>query len=118
MPFRQFECDGFLIWVGKSAANNDELTLRHSHKNDLWLHAKDVTGSHVLVKWKAGKEFPKKVIERAAQLAAYYSKLKGSGWVPVSYTLKKFVRKPKGSEPGQVLVDKEEVVMVEPKVSE
>ena len=118
MPFRQFECDGFLIWVGKSAANNDELTLRHSHKNDLWLHAKDVTGSHVLVKWKAGKEFSKKVIERAAQLAAYYSKLKGSGWVPVSYTLKKFVRKPKGSEPGQVIVDKEEVVMVEPKVTE
>ncbi|MES2560452.1 MAG: NFACT RNA binding domain-containing protein [Bacteroidota bacterium] len=116
LPFRQFECDGFLIWVGKSAANNDELTLRHSHKNDLWLHAKDVSGSHVLVKWKAGKEFPPKVLERAAQLAAYYSKLKGSGLVPVSYTLKKFVRKPKGAEPGQVIVEKEEVLMVEPRV--
>ncbi|MES2778682.1 MAG: NFACT RNA binding domain-containing protein [Bacteroidota bacterium] len=118
LPFRQFEYEGFLIWVGKSAANNDELTIRHSHKNDLWLHAKDVTGSHVLVKWKAGKEFPKKVIERAAQLAAYYSKLKGSGLVPVSYTLKKFVRKPKGAEPGQVMIDKEEVLMVEPKLAE
>lgn len=118
LPFRQFEFEGFLIWVGKSAANNDELTIRHSHKNDLWLHAKDVTGSHVLVKWKAGREFSKKVIERAAQLAAYYSKLKGSGLVPVSYTLKKFVRKPKGAEPGQVIIDKEEVVMVEPKVTE
>lgn len=118
IPFRQFEFEGFLIWVGKSAANNDELTIRHSHKNDLWLHAKDVTGSHVLVKWKAGKEYPKNVIERAAQLAAYYSKLKGSGLVPVSYTLKKFVRKPKGAEPGQVIVDKEEVMMVEPKLAE
>lgn len=118
LPFRQFEYEGFLIWVGKSAANNDELTIRHSHKNDLWLHAKDVTGSHVLLKWKAGKEFTKKVIERAAQLAAYYSKLKGSGLVPVSYTQKKFVRKPKGSEPGQVIIDKEEVLMVEPKVAE
>lgn len=118
LPFRQFEYEGFLIWVGKSAANNDELTLRNSHKNDLWLHAKDVAGSHVLIKWKAGKQFPPKVIERAAQLAAYYSKLKGSTLVPVSYTPKKFVRKPKGAEPGQVIVEKEEVLMVEPKITE
>jgi len=115
-PFRQFEYQGFLIWVGKSAANNDELTMRHSHKNDLWLHAKDVTGSHVLVKWKSGNDFTKNIIERAAQLAAYYSKLKGSGLVPVSYTLKKFVRKPKGAAPGSVIVEKEEVIMVEPKL--
>lgn len=118
LPFRQFDYEGFLIWVGKSAANNDELTLRHSHKNDLWLHAKDVAGSHVLVKWKAGKPFPPNVVERAAQLAAYYSKLKGSTLVPVSYTLKKFVRKAKGAEPGQVIVEKEDVLMVEPKITE
>ncbi len=113
-PFKQFECEGFDIWVGKSAANNDELTMRHSHKNDLWLHAKDVSGSHVLVKWKPGKDFPKSVIKRAAQLAAYYSKLSGSNMVPVAYTFKKFVRKPKGAEPGKVVVDKEEVILVEP----
>lgn len=113
-PFKQFECEGFDIWVGKSAANNDELTMRHSHKNDLWLHAKDVSGSHVLVKWKPGKDFPKSVVKRAAQLAAYYSKLSGSNMVPVAYTLKKFVRKPKGAEPGKVAVDKEEVILVEP----
>jgi predicted ribosome quality control (RQC) complex YloA/Tae2 family protein len=113
-PFRKFEYDGFEIWVGKSAANNDELTMRHSHKNDLWLHAKDVTGSHVLIKWKPGKEYSPKLIEYAAQLAAYYSKLKGSSLVPVSYTLKKFVRKPKGAQPGSVVVDKEETIMVRP----
>jgi predicted ribosome quality control (RQC) complex YloA/Tae2 family protein len=115
-PFRQFTIDGFDIWVGKSAANNDELTQRFSHKNDLWLHAKDVTGSHVLIKWKAGKPYPLKVIETAAQLAAYYSKLKGSNLVPVIYTPKKFVRKPKGAEPGSVAVDKEEVMMVTPQL--
>lgn len=115
-PFRQFECDDFLIWVGKSAANNDELTMKHAHKNDLWLHAKDVSGSHVIIKWKAGQEYPPKVIARAAGIAAYYSKLKGSTLVPVSYTLKKFVRKPKGAEPGAVVVDKEEVIMVEPRI--
>lgn len=114
VPYRQFERDGFLIWVGKSAATNDELTMRHAHKNDLWLHAKDVSGSHVLVKWKAGKEFPTSVIEYAASLAAYYSKLKGSKLVPVSYTQRKFVRKPKGAAPGAVVVEKEQVILVEP----
>lgn len=115
-PFRQFEYEGFQIWVGKSAANNDELTMKHAHKNDLWLHAKDVAGSHVVIKWKPGQEFPVRVIERAAEIAAYYSKLKGSTLVPVAYTLKKFVRKPKGAEPGAVVVDKEEVMMVEPRI--
>jgi predicted ribosome quality control (RQC) complex YloA/Tae2 family protein len=115
-PFRNFTANGFDIWVGKSAANNDELTMRHSHKNDLWLHAKDVTGSHVLIKWKPGKPYTTEVIKVAAQLAAYYSKLKGSALVPVIYTPKKFVRKPKGAEPGSVVVDKEEVIMVSPKL--
>jgi hypothetical protein len=115
-PFRRFSAFGFDIWVGKNAANNDELTMRHSHKNDLWLHAKDVTGSHVLIKWKPGKEYTAEVITVAAQIAAYYSKLKGSGLVPVAYTHKKFVRKPKGAEPGSVAVDKEEIMMVTPKL--
>lgn len=115
-PFRSFNAYGFDIWVGKSAANNDELTMRFSHKNDLWLHAKDVTGSHVLIKWKPGKTYFIEVITAAAELAAYYSKLKGSLLVPVIYTPKKFVRKPKGAEPGSVVVDKEEIIMVSPKL--
>ena len=100
--------------MGKSAAANYELTMRHSHKNDLWLHAKDVSGSHVLIKWKPGKEYSMSLIKHASALAAYYSKLKGSNLVPVSYTPRKFVRKPKGSAPGQVIVEKEEVLLVEP----
>ncbi|MFN4082243.1 MAG: NFACT RNA binding domain-containing protein [Bacteroidia bacterium] len=112
--FKTFTYNGFTIWVGKSAANNDELTLKHAHKNDMWLHAKDVTGSHVVIKQLGNKPFTKEVIAYAASIAAAYSKAKHSSLVPVSYTLKKYVRKPKGSLPGQVLVDKEEVILVEP----
>lgn len=114
--FRNFEFIGFKIWVGKSAANNDELTLKAAHKNDMWLHAKGVSGSHVIIKHGA-KPFTSDVIEYAARLAAYYSKAKGSTWVPVIYTLRKYVRKPKGAEPGQVMLEREEVILVEPKIN-
>ncbi|MTI29752.1 NFACT RNA binding domain-containing protein [Xanthovirga aplysinae] len=115
LPFRQFEAYGFVILVGKDGKNNDLLTLKYAHKNDLWLHAKDVAGSHVVIKQQAGQKFPKTVIERAAQLAAYYSKRKTDSLCPVLFTPKKFVRKTKSLPPGKVIVDKEEVILVEPK---
>ncbi|MFN0047989.1 MAG: NFACT RNA binding domain-containing protein [Cytophagales bacterium] len=114
-PFRTFECQGFHIWVGKSAENNDLLTLKHAFKEDLWLHAKDVSGSHVVIKYQSGKHFPKNVIEKAAELAAFYSKRKSDSLVPVTVTPKKYVRKPKGFAAGKVIVEKEEVVLVQPK---
>ena len=114
--FKEFECDGFKILVGKNAANNDLLTMKHSHKNDLWLHAKGVGGSHVVVKHISGKPFTKTVIDYAASVAAYYSKSKGSAFVPVVYVERKFVRKPKGAEPGAVIVEKEEVILAKPKI--
>jgi predicted ribosome quality control (RQC) complex YloA/Tae2 family protein len=114
MPFRKVECKGFQIWIGKNAASNDELTLKYSHKDDLWLHAKDVAGSHVLIKFQAGKKFPKDVIERAAQLAAYHSRRKNESLCPVAYTLKKHVRKRKGDPPGVVVVERENVILVAP----
>lgn len=113
-PFKQFEAFGFQIWVGKNAVNNDLLTQKYAHKNDMWLHAKDVSGSHVIIKHQANKPFHQQIITYAAQLAAYYSKLKGNTLSAVSYTLKKFVRKPKGAHPGMVVVDKELVVLVPP----
>ncbi|HWZ22976.1 MAG TPA: NFACT RNA binding domain-containing protein [Cytophagaceae bacterium] len=112
--FRRFEIEGFEILVGKSAKNNDVLIQKYSFKEDLWLHARDVAGSHVLIKYKAGKTFPKSVIEKAAQLAAYYSKRKTDSLCPVIVTPKKFVRKPKGALEGQVLVEREEVLLVKP----
>jgi len=113
LPYHEFEHKGFRIWVGKNAQSNDELTVRLGYKEDLWLHAKDVAGSHVLIKHQAGKSFPKDVIERAAQLAAYYSKRKNESLCPVVVTPKKFVRKRKGDPAGAVVVEREEVIMVE-----
>ena len=115
LPYHEFIQNGFKIWVGKNAARNDELTLKYSYKEDLWLHAKDVSGSHVVVKYQAGKKFPKDVIERAAQLAAYNSKRKNETLCPVIVTPKKYVRKRKGDPPGAVVVEKEDVIMVEPR---
>lgn len=115
LPYREIEFKNFIIRIGKSAADNDELTLKHTHKDDLWLHAKDVAGSHVVIKHQSGKVFPKDVIERAAELAAFYSKRKGESLAPVAYTEKKFVRKRKGDPAGAVVVEKEKVILVEPK---
>ncbi len=115
LPYYEFSYSGFKIWVGKNAAHNDELTLKYSYKEDLWLHAKDVSGSHVIIKYQAGKKFPKDVIERAAQLAAYNSKRKNETLCPVIVTPKKYVRKRKGDPPGAVVVEKEDVIMVEPR---
>jgi NFACT N-terminal and middle domains/NFACT protein RNA binding domain len=115
LPYFDFEHRGFKIWVGKNAVANDQLTLKHSHKDDLWLHAKDVAGSHVIIKYQSGKPFPKDVIERAAQLAAYNSKRKNETLCPVTVTPKKFVRKRKGDPAGAIVVEREDVILVEPR---
>ena len=112
--FKRFDYEGFVVLVGKNAKNNDLLTQRYAYKEDLWLHAKDVTGSHVVLKYRSGKPFPKTVIEKAAQLAAYYSKRKNDSLCPVIVTPRKFVRKSKGMAEGQVQVEKEEVILVKP----
>jgi predicted ribosome quality control (RQC) complex YloA/Tae2 family protein len=116
LPYHEFEHMGFRIWVGKNAQRNDELTQKYTYKDDLWLHAKDVPGSHVVIKYQAGKNFPKEVIARAAELAAYNSKRKTDTLCPVVVTPRKFVRKRKGDPPGSVGVEKEEVILVEPKL--
>ncbi|MCU0448105.1 MAG: NFACT RNA binding domain-containing protein [Microscillaceae bacterium] len=112
--FKKFSFQNFEIWIGKNAKNNDLLTQQYAYKEDLWLHAKDVSGSHVIIKYQAGKPFPKSVIEKAAALAAYYSKGSHDTLCPVIYTPKKYVRKTKDLAPGQVIVEKEEVMMVVP----
>jgi predicted ribosome quality control (RQC) complex YloA/Tae2 family protein len=112
--FKCFEKNGFRIWVGRNAKNNDVLTLKYADKNDTWLHAKDVSGSHVVIKQIPGSKIPKDVLEYAAELAAYYSKRRTDSLVPVAYTLKKNVRKIKGSPDGQVFVEKENSILVKP----
>lgn len=118
LPFRKFEFGGYQIWVGRNAANNDELSFHYAHREDTWLHAKDVTGSHVIVRNPSGKNLPAPVLEFAAQLAAYYSRLRNAEYVPVQYTQRKYVRKRKGDAPGAVAVDREEVILVTPQKPE
>jgi predicted ribosome quality control (RQC) complex YloA/Tae2 family protein len=114
LPFKVFEDHGFTILVGRNAQNNDLLTQKYAHKDDLWLHAKDVSGSHVVIRHRAGQPVPEPVVERAAQLAGWYSRRQHDSLCPVTVTPKKFVRKPKGALPGQVLVERERVVLVVP----
>ena len=114
LPFKVFEDRGFTILVGRNAANNDLLTQKYAHKDDLWLHAKDVTGSHVVIRHRAGQPVPEPVVEHAAQLAGWYSRRQHDTLCPVTVTPKKYVRKPKGALPGQVVVERERVVLVKP----
>lgn len=112
-PFRYYEKEGWQIFVGKSGKNNDDL-IKFANKDDLWLHAKDVAGSHVIIRKKSQQSFPKNILEYAAGLAAWYSKSRNQSLVPVIFTPRKFVRKRKGDAAGKVVVDKEEVVLIEP----
>lgn len=114
LPYIQHEFMGYIILVGRSSAENDELTFKVASKEDMWLHVRDVSGSHVIIRQKAGHTIPKPVIERAASLAAFHSKRKGENLCPVSFTRRKYVRKRKGDLPGMVVADREEVIMVEP----
>ncbi|MGB0346104.1 MAG: NFACT RNA binding domain-containing protein, partial [Balneolaceae bacterium] len=87
-----------------------------SHKEDIWFHARGVSGSHIVIRMNNSKTVPDmSLIEEVASFAAYQSKAKGSKLAPVIYTKRKYVRKPKGSAHGAVFIQKENVVIVEPK---
>ncbi len=116
--FRHFIIDKkYHVYVGKDSHNNDELTLKFAKQNDIWFHARAVKGSHAILRVENIKEsIPKGIISKAASIAAYYSKAKTSNLAPVSYTLKKYVVKRKGMDPGQVALLKEEVILVKPEI--
>ncbi len=115
LPFKIFAWEGHTIWVGKSAKANDEMLRNFAKKDDIWLHARMVAGSHVLIKVSGMSSIPGNLLETAAQLAAFYSKNKSETLAPVIYTEVKYVRKVKGAPAGSVLVEKEKVLMVSPK---
>lgn len=118
--FRKFDLgEGYILYVGKNAANNDELTMKFAKPNDLWFHARGMSGSHSVLRTpNPDKKPPKYVMEQAAAITAYYSGAKNSNYAPVAYTQKKNVRKPKGANPGSVLVSREDVIMVTPGLPE
>lgn len=106
---------GYKIYVGKDAKNNDRLTFGFAKPNDIFLHARGVSGSHVIIR-NSSREFPQKpILQFAASIAAHYSKARTSGIVPVVYSMRKFVKKAKG-KPGAVLLDREEVILVKPEI--
>lgn len=117
-PFKIFTVEGgFTVYAGKSSENNDLLTVKFARPNDLWFHARGSSGSHVVLRTGTGSGEPsKKAIEQAASIAAYYSKMKNAKHVPVAMCEKKYVRKPKGVPPGTVVIEREKVIFVEPKL--
>jgi len=103
VPFRRFEAEGFHIWVGKSARENDDL-IRAASPGDLWMHAKGVAGSHVVVRASGRQTIPTSVRQAAARLAARHSKARTERRVEVLVARIRDVRKPKGAPPGLVNV--------------
>lgn len=103
------------IYVGKDSKSNDYLSLKFANQNDYWFHVRGMPGSHVVLRNDNTKEIiPKNIIKEVAGIAAFYSKAKTAGIVPVTYTLAKFVYKKKGMDPGQVCLTKEQVILVKP----
>jgi len=117
LPYRRFNEQGFDILVGKNAESNEKILNYFSDKDDIWLHAKDVSGSHVLIKCAKNKKLPEPVLQRAAALAAYYSKNRNQNLVTVTFTFRKYVRKIKGAEKGKVSVSQEETILVKPSLN-
>lgn len=113
---RYTSSDGFEILVGKGSKDNDFLTFRVAKSNDLWLHAADYPGSHVVVKNSNRNEIPPRTLLEAAQIAAFFSKAKKQAKVAVHYTQKKFVNKPKGAALGLVSLASFKTILVEPKI--
>lgn len=115
LPFRQVDlADGWRVYIGKSADSNDELTFSFAKKDDIWFHAWQAAGSHVILRRPNKGDIPtKEFLNRAAELAAYYSKAKTSSKVPVIYTEARHVRKVRGAA-GKVIVTNEKQLMVKP----
>jgi len=117
---RRFDLDEeWFVLVGRSDRENDEITFRIAAPEDIWLHAQHVAGSHVVLKSRGSPGNPPDfILEAAARIAAHYSKARRASVVPVIYTQRKYVRKFKGSKPGQVVCEREKTIFAEPKLPE
>lgn len=113
-PMKFISGDGYEILVGRNNKQNDELTVRMSYSTDIWLHTKEIPGSHVLIRTNGTGVAPENTILEAARLAAYFSKARESAQVPVDYTNVKNVRKPNGAKPGYVVYKKNKTLYVAP----
>ncbi|WP_251859469.1 NFACT RNA binding domain-containing protein [Clostridium sp. Marseille-Q2269] len=113
-PLHFISSEGIDIYVGKNNIQNDYLTLKFANNHDIWMHTKNIPGSHVIVKNFQGN-VSEKTLEEAASLAAFYSKSKDSTKVPVDYTEVKNVHKPNGAKPGMVIYYTNKTIFIDPK---
>lgn len=111
LPFKFTSPDGTEILIGKNNTQNDRLTFKLAAPDDLWLHTKDITGSHVIVR---SSRVSDETLQLAAELAAHFSKARGSSKVPVDYVACKFVKKPSGAKPGFVVFTNQRTLYVTP----
>jgi len=116
LPYRSYRTTGGQeVRVGRGARANDELTFHHSSPTDIWLHARDVAGAHVILRWpRADQNPPARDIAEAAVLAALHSRARTSHTVAVDWTRRRYVRKPRKAAPGAVVPDRVRTVFVEP----
>ena len=112
-PMRFESTDGYPIYVGRNNRQNDELTFKLARKDDIWLHASKVLGSHVIISC-GGTTPPDDTITQAAQLAAYYSETKGGQNIPVDVTPVKMVKKTPSGKPGMVIYHSHRTVIANP----
>ena len=112
-PMSFLSSDETTILVGKNNKQNDALTTKISSPDDIWLHTKDIPGSHVIIKANIDTVSDQTLLE-AAELAAYFSKARQSSKVAVDYAIRKHVKKPSGAKPGFVIYDNQTTVYVTP----
>jgi len=116
LPYRVYRTSGGReIRAGRSAKANDELTFGHSAPDDIWMHVREAPGSHVVLRWgRKDQNPPEADIAEAALVAAVLSRARGSTVVPVAWTRRKYVRKPRKAPPGAVVPERTQTVFVEP----
>ena len=112
-PLQFTTTDGFTVLVGRNNRQNDHLTLKQANNHDMWLHVKQIPGSHTVIV-SDHREISDQAILEAAQIAAYHSRARNSAQVPVDYTLIRYVSKPQGAKPGMVIYVKNKTVYVTP----
>ena len=112
--FLQFNYMNFIIYVGKNNIQNDKLTFSVAHKSDIWFHAKNVPGAHTILKTNNVATVPQDVLEFAASLAAFYSKLSSSPKVDIDYTEVRNVKKIPGAKPGMVIYENYKTIYIKP----
>lgn len=112
-PLEFVSSEGFRILVGRNNRQNDKLTLKQANNNDIWLHTKNIPGSHTIIV-TGGRQPGDATLKEAAMLAAYHSRAKDSSQVPVDYTQVRYVSKPQGAKPGMVIYAHYQTLFVTP----